>query len=802
MSFTFKYQSKDIFFYNSSNEDLTCPYCNTIYDINCSQLKFAINQHIKERQFHLPFIRMRCIMCDLYSDTYPFKQEDKTSKFKLNDGQKKTIEELYNGALLSTNNDQDHTCFLVEGYAGTGKTSIIAYFLRYPEFSEYGVCFSAPTNKALNVLMEKLVTINTKDNVDMNKLDMGDVVGDVDNVNGGEEKDWKFKTVFKLMNNKMMINAQGETTFDFKQADLKKSLKHDIVIIDEASMVEEPQFRNFLDLMETLKRERQLGGIIPLVFFLGDDGQLPPINEESSIIFNPTVQKQYNVKRLCLTEIMRSQDRITDLSLAVRELIPKKDTDMFKKDFASLDLKKFVCGQINYYGDQKQWINHYAETFKNNLKTSEGSTGAPIILVYTNQHCDKLNSDCRNLIFNNPSEKYVKGELLVFNGYYSLVRQKIITSQPLKLEPYTIKFYTSETIIIDAIQSDNITIDSFRFASIFKSQKTISEKLTKKIMSLKLPKQRKDLLFKDVTNIIAKWEINEKDNLIKTSDSILDKSLNKLGHVINAMDHKYDVYKLNINAKSKFDIADHDPDNCVVTVIKDNCNDRYHDTYKEIKKKIRFYYDLLNNAYKNNQLMKFIIDFMFQQIWLHYYYKKYIWPYAEITYGYVLTTHKSQGSTYSKIYVDVANILGCVKVNNIVKAKSLYTAMTRASKCVNVFHNRSNIYQLFPNNKSLKCCNCNTFQDSNLYSNVNCSIDKKCADLMLSKIKPMTIYKNSEDYIILSDKYKNLYDIPIKEIDDIHINDALHYVSSRGLSKTEIDKYQYSNLIKAIKIKT
>jgi len=55
--------------------------------------------------------------------------------------------------------------------------------------------------------------------------------------------------------------------------------------------------------------------------------------------------------------------------------------------------------------------------------------------------------------------------------------------------------------------------------------------------------------------------------------------------------------------------------------------------------------------------------------------------YLEIDYGYALTVHKSQGSTYDNVYVEYSNILSNIK--DLEKHKLLYTAITR---CINKLH--------------------------------------------------------------------------------------------------------------------
>ena len=65
------------------------------------------------------------------------------------------------------------------------------------------------------------------------------------------------------------------------------------------------------------------------------------------------------------------------------------------------------------------------------------------------------------------------------------------------------------------------------------------------------------------------------------------------------------------------------------------------------------------------------------------FYQRYIDSIADISYGYAITTHKSQGSNYKVIFVDMKNII----TNNINQKESyrcLYTAITRTSKYLNI----------------------------------------------------------------------------------------------------------------------
>jgi superfamily I DNA/RNA helicase len=72
----------------------------------------------------------------------------------------------------------------------------------------------------------------------------------------------------------------------------------------------------------------------------------------------------------------------------------------------------------------------------------------------------------------------------------------------------------------------------------------------------------------------------------------------------------------------------------------------------ELEKKI-------NNLYKNWQDL--VVD-----------------KFAQLNYGYSITVHKSQGSTFMNVFTDILDILG--NNNQQETSKCLYTAITRSSK--------------------------------------------------------------------------------------------------------------------------
>lgn len=168
----------------------------------------------------------------------------------------------------------------LKGYAGTGKTTLLDYFVHYAtkEFGDTNLpsykrgletVITATTNKAVKVLA--------------NKVDHSD-----------------FKTIHSLLNIKPKKKG-GEEVFEQVNWNRDNILKYDLIIIDECSMISEKLF----DIIQN-----EIGGSRTKVLFCGDPAQLPPINEEESLCFQ--------FQGFELTEVIRHSDTISHKAKTVR----------------------------------------------------------------------------------------------------------------------------------------------------------------------------------------------------------------------------------------------------------------------------------------------------------------------------------------------------------------------------------------------------------------------------------------------------------------------------------------------------
>jgi superfamily I DNA/RNA helicase len=92
-------------------------------------------------------------------------------------------------------------------------------------------------------------------------------------------------------------------------------------------------------------------------------------------------------------------------------------------------------------------------------------------------------------------------------------------------------------------------------------------------------------------------------------------------------------------------------------------------------------FKMITKELKSNTNIPSII---IKNLW-EYYFNSYIDYFADISYGYCITCHKSQGSTYKNVFVDLGNILN---MNRKEKEgmKCLYTAITRAAENLIIYY--------------------------------------------------------------------------------------------------------------------
>jgi ATP-dependent exoDNAse (exonuclease V) alpha subunit len=247
--------------------------------------------------------------------------KNKYFDFKLQPSQERAFSLLKTFSL-----DPNAKVFILKGYAGTGKTTLMSGYIKWLDEKKIIHSLLASTGRAAKILSDK--TNTEARTVHSHIYAFNDLDDDLEKVSSRQED--------------LMVDDKGQINLLF---DLKiiKAESTKIYIIDEASMVSDTpsqpgSFAKFGsgELLKDLFRHDEIGKFV----FVGDPCQLPPIGQSVS----PALSKDYienhhsvTVKDFELTEIIRQAvtNSIIEASNDVRNLYLKNPG----VKFASFPLK-------------------------------------------------------------------------------------------------------------------------------------------------------------------------------------------------------------------------------------------------------------------------------------------------------------------------------------------------------------------------------------------------------------------------------------------------------------------------------
>ena len=608
-----KYNNQNTFILHNNNK-AECIYCK-------KELYFKYKSNVS-------FDCIRCIDCYLHdTDDYQNKLCEPLN-ITFNSEQIYAITELYNNFFTKTTKS-----ILLKGSAGSGKTTVISFVCGLPEFIHHRLVFSATTNKAVSVLKR---TFSERFN--------------------NKQSDINFITIQKLINIRRDIDSEGNTHFKCIKRDTLNIYNYDIIVIDEASMLTS-------DIVNELQKIKQyMKGII---IYVGDNAQLPPVNEVDSTIFH-SIKTTLN-----MTMVMRSKNNIVNLCNEVRKLIYNPE---YKISF-----KKLCTNGVQINKDENTWINTYLDDYKNE--------NYPIFLTYTNELCNSLNVIVRNRLFNNPKTKYVVNESIIFNNFY--------------VNPYNtcISFYTSEAAIIKDFETTTLSMKHFHYRDIVINNKN------KRNQDNENDNEEADI--NDINDINETSDMNDMNNIINNTNNIdeydkirvsdnnihISEKFQELKRIINHCgEEKFKVWKLTIDTQNKDDTTIDIKKNIknkkvkadsLIYVLHNSSIHIYKRHVEEIStylKNLKIYVD---KKYKTNEATKrWLNEYIIKPTWT-FVYTQLIDLFADISYGYGITVHKSQGSGYNNVYVHVRDI---ISRNNNEKERTqcMYTGLSRASLQLNL----------------------------------------------------------------------------------------------------------------------
>lgn len=285
--------------------------------------------------------------------------------------------------------NSDASVFILRGYAGTGKTTMVKVIADYIEQTRQ-LAMMAPTGRAARVLAMKTghtattihKAIYSKAHVEPKK---------VKNIAESE-----FKFVFSINNSENGGNI--------------------VAIVDEASMVcsRKTEHELFMfgtdNLMEDLLTfvRPNFGG---KVIFVGDPAQLPPVGESVSNALRAEYFKEKGLKVIEaeLTEVLRQKDDSVILknAMMIRDLLKKDKRNQLvfeeqKDDVETVPSEQFLDKYLNY--------------------RKESGKHDSVIICYSNKSANRYNRDIRKSLYGGDVPLQENDILLITQNNYRLDR--------------------------------------------------------------------------------------------------------------------------------------------------------------------------------------------------------------------------------------------------------------------------------------------------------------------------------------------------------------------------------------------
>lgn len=295
-------------------------------------------------------------------------------------------------SFLKTNTDPTQY-YVIEGKAGTGKTTIAKEILK--EFEDEQIYVAAVSHKAKGVIKNSF---------------------------GDDTRGKKFFSIASLLGLKG-INDNDTQTTKFQVGTKVPLLDNPpaLLVIDEASMITEDVLKKIIDINSSLSRPFQFQ-----MLFLGDIGQIQPIRDEQSEFYR-THKDLLNKK----SDIFNSKHK-SKLITRVRQgeanpILPYADYfwENSQKENPELNPTQHIVrnnqitdkGSLLFSNSEAEVLNSVIKAVKNAVE--KGLTNHVKIVTYHVNEKTELNQKIHEALFGKDSD-YSKGDMLILNSPYDL----------------------------------------------------------------------------------------------------------------------------------------------------------------------------------------------------------------------------------------------------------------------------------------------------------------------------------------------------------------------------------------------
>lgn len=313
--------------------------------------------------------------------------------FNLTDEQQKTLYQLIDFI------DSDKSVFILKGYAGTGKTSLMQGLVKYFGDNKRPFLLMASTGRAAKVMAQKA------------RFPAGTLHGSIYALQ-----------VVELKNKSQSEDASFKISFKLKAPNYNNNL---VCFVDESSMLTNSRVsdgalafgsgRLLTDFFNYIGKGK--------VVFIGDPAQLPPVNSKFSAALNMSyLEKEFNIKvdEAQLTKVMRFDNNsgIAYNTTLLRQTI-------MSQNLPPLSIKTSGFNDIKVYNTENDLINEYYNCIK-----TKGVDSA-VYISLSNKVAGLINNKIRHKLWGKKSSiPLMPGESLmaVRNNYlYNISNGDLLT---------------------------------------------------------------------------------------------------------------------------------------------------------------------------------------------------------------------------------------------------------------------------------------------------------------------------------------------------------------------------------------
>jgi exodeoxyribonuclease-5 len=255
---------------------------------------------------------------------------------------------------------------LLTGYSGTGKTFLVTKIIEAILYKNKSVriAITAPTNKAVRVLKNLSSICETHSRVE-------------------------FNTLHSLLGLKRVITYEGKEEYkaEFGGGNISE---FDMVLVDEVSMLDNELYKQLLDSSKFSKI---------MLLFIGDRGQIPPVNGGESRLFTEELENNFN-----LTKIIRQAGDNPIIQIAQKI---RTNEDIKEETLVDEDNNGVIFLKIN---TEMPLLEKYfkSENFNKNPNFVK-------VLAWTNKAVDYYNDKIRAMIYGEKCGLLNIGEKMVCN---------------------------------------------------------------------------------------------------------------------------------------------------------------------------------------------------------------------------------------------------------------------------------------------------------------------------------------------------------------------------------------------------